>query len=202
MKKRPSTTNCLRAHSVLCNNAPKGIRIPVLALKGPRPSPLDDGGVLVHRAFYQRYCKWSNLFYPQPNPVAEIPRQGPAVQCAHCCRAKFVDADCLLAHTLLQQFRHASLAQCQPDQPLCVTWFGMMHDNLIDVPKTCARLHPREVLFLLPFDHTAIPTALFPKGLRAFDKLTGGTFGLPLYCRWPIRVVRGKDTAWSEVRSK
>lgn len=30
---------------LLC--APKEIRTPVLALKGPRPSPLDDGGMLM-----------------------------------------------------------------------------------------------------------------------------------------------------------
>ena len=30
----------------LCKkNAPTGIRIPVLALRGPRPGPLDDGGL-------------------------------------------------------------------------------------------------------------------------------------------------------------
>ena len=29
----------------LIENAPTGIRIPVLALRGPRPRPLDDGGV-------------------------------------------------------------------------------------------------------------------------------------------------------------
>jgi hypothetical protein len=33
--------------------APTGIRTPVLALKGLRPSPLDDGGVLfTRRGFY------------------------------------------------------------------------------------------------------------------------------------------------------
>ena len=30
--------------AVLCTYAPTGIRTPVLALKGLRPSPLDDGG--------------------------------------------------------------------------------------------------------------------------------------------------------------
>lgn len=38
--------NCPCAlHGQLRGDAPTGIRTPVLALKGPRPSPLDDGGV-------------------------------------------------------------------------------------------------------------------------------------------------------------
>ena len=38
----------------LMASAPTEIRTPVLALKGLRPSPLDDGGVLSERAeFYQ-----------------------------------------------------------------------------------------------------------------------------------------------------
>lgn len=43
-KKGASEINRLRSNFLLCNDAPTGIRIPVLALKGPRPSPLDDGG--------------------------------------------------------------------------------------------------------------------------------------------------------------
>ena len=32
--------------------APTEIRTPVLGLKGPRPGPLDDGGLLARAAFY------------------------------------------------------------------------------------------------------------------------------------------------------
>src|SRR5512143_1590781 len=47
--------------------APGGIRIRVLALKGPRPGPLDDGGVKGDRVgrpyetprLYRRYSEWS-----------------------------------------------------------------------------------------------------------------------------------------------
>ncbi len=46
IQNRPSETIHLRVCLVLYNYAPMGIRIPVLALKGPRPSPLDDGGEL------------------------------------------------------------------------------------------------------------------------------------------------------------
>ena len=38
------------AHRPIC--APTEIRTPVLGLKGPRPGPLDDGGLLARAAFY------------------------------------------------------------------------------------------------------------------------------------------------------
>lgn len=44
--------NRLKRQAVFRCNAPREIRTPVLALKGLRPSPLDDGGVLVAAGFY------------------------------------------------------------------------------------------------------------------------------------------------------
>jgi hypothetical protein len=55
-------------------SAPMGIRIPVLALKGPRPSPLDDGGELTG-AFYFICAKCQILFDRIPNTITEIPRR-------------------------------------------------------------------------------------------------------------------------------
>lgn len=43
--------------------APTEIRTPVLALKGLRPGPLDDGGFFVKRAvFYHPLSEWSSVF--------------------------------------------------------------------------------------------------------------------------------------------
>ena len=38
--------------------APTEIRTPVLGLKGPRPGPLDDGGLLTRAAFYHVWKVW------------------------------------------------------------------------------------------------------------------------------------------------
>ncbi len=46
MEISPVTRNKKHLESgVFCFCAPTGIRTPVVALKGPRPSPLDDGGM-------------------------------------------------------------------------------------------------------------------------------------------------------------
>ena len=43
-------------HYTTC--APTEIRTPVLGLKGPRPGPLDDGGLLARAAFYHVSKVW------------------------------------------------------------------------------------------------------------------------------------------------
>jgi hypothetical protein len=40
----PEVATRLCGGSVVKKSAPRGIRTPVLGLKGPRPGPLDDGG--------------------------------------------------------------------------------------------------------------------------------------------------------------
>lgn|GEM_PF-6004149 len=55
-------------------NAPRGTRTPVLALRGPRPRPLDDGGLsdarlriatsLYLRDASRHYSRITNFYYP------------------------------------------------------------------------------------------------------------------------------------------
>ena len=73
--KRPRLTPEARPlHTTLvttseADDAPKGIRIPVAALKGLCPRPLDDGGRLIR--FYAKWHAGSNKCYPRISQITQ-----------------------------------------------------------------------------------------------------------------------------------
>lgn len=106
----------LAASLCLVQLAPMGIRIPVLALKGPRPSPLDDGGVCACLSILSKARELSNawrLFNADAHAVAEIPWNRFVANGALAHGAQFVYADLLLGHSVLEQCRRPALTQCE-----------------------------------------------------------------------------------------